>query len=130
MSISALAQNEPLAIADSLNYKQKLFSHSSYRFVSVTPNTYGNSVALGASQIQSTILLPTEVFNWYHSYLLYTVKIPAAGEGTFIWYAMQALKEISQIQFYVSDNVYMVDVSQLQNYLDVVLKKKCHKKTS
>ena len=71
---------------------------------------------------QSTFF-PPEVFNLSQSYLLYSVNIPANSAGTYTWVAQQALKEISHIQFYSGSNQWIVDVDNLQNYLDIVLKK-------
>jgi len=79
--------------SDQINYEQKMFSHPSYRFEPQFPNTFGQPINLGASQTPSVINLPPEVFNLAQSYLLYTVTLPAGA--AYIWYALQALKEIS-----------------------------------
>ena len=63
------------------------------------------------------------MFNFSHSYLNYTVNLPARGLTNYTWIAQNALREISHIQFYAGSNMYIVDVDNLQNYLDIILKK-------
>ena len=43
--------------------------------------------------------------------------------GQYIWYAKQMLAEISHIQFYSGSNQWIADVDNLQNYMDIVVKK-------
>ena len=100
-----------------------MFSHPSYKFEPQFSNTYGQAIVLGASQVPVTINVPPEVFNLAQSYILYSVNIPANSAGTYTWVAQQALKEISHIQFYSGSNQWIVDLDNLQNYLDIVLKK-------
>ena len=54
--------------------------------------------------------------------MLYTATLPGSANN-YIWIAQQALKEISHIQFYAGSNMYIVDIDNLQNYLDIVIKK-------
>lgn len=109
--------------SDQINYKQKLFSHPSYRFEPQYPNTFGQNIVLGASQVPIVINMPPEVFNLSQSYLLYNVYLPQGQANTYTWYALQALREISHIQFYAGSNIWIVDLDNLQNYLDILLKK-------
>ena len=109
--------------SDQINYHQKMFSHPSYKFEPQFSNTFGQPLVLGSSQTPSTINIPPEVFNLSQSFLLYSVNIPANSLGTYTWYAAQALKEISHIQFYSGSNMWMADIDNLQNYLDITLKK-------
>ena len=109
--------------SDQINYKQKLFSHPSYRFEPQYPNTFGQNIVLGASQVPIVINMPPEVFNLSESYLLYNVYLPQGQANTYTWYALQALREISHIQFYAGSNMWIVDLDNLQNYLDILLKK-------
>jgi len=80
---------------------------------------------VGASQSPITINIPPTVFNLSESYLMYSVNIPATvGAATpYIWYALQALREVSHIQYYTGSNNYISDIDNLQNYLDITLKK-------
>lgn len=112
----------PVVSADQILYDQKIFSHPSYVFEPQFPNTFGQTISLGTSQTPVTINIPPVVFNLSQSYLNFTVTLPAVA-GTYTWYAQQALKEISHIQFYAGSNMFIADVDNLQNYLDVVLKK-------
>src|SRR4051812_38704945 len=118
-SPEAIGSAGSVVTSDQINYQQKMFSHPSYRFEPQYPNTFGQSISLGASQTPVTINIPPEVFNLAQSMLLYTVTLPAGA--AYIWYALQALKEISHIQFYSGSNMWIVDLDNLQNYLDVVL---------
>lgn len=75
------------------------------------------------SQTPVTINIPPEVFNLSQTSLNYTVTLPTGGALNYIWYALQALKEISHIQFYAGNSMWIVDLDNLQNYLDILLKK-------
>ena len=78
-SLSAIGESGAVVSADSINYEQKLFSHPSYRFEIQFPNTFGQAISLTTSQTPVTINIPPQVFNWSHSYLNYTVNLPAGG---------------------------------------------------
>lgn len=123
-SQSAIAEGRAVVTSDQINYEQKMFSHPSYRFEPQFSNTFGQPIVLSSgSQIPVTINIPPEVFNLAQSYLLYSVNIPANVYADYTWYAQNALKEISHIQFYAGSNMWIVDLDNLQNYLDIVLKK-------
>ncbi len=123
-SQSAIAEGGSVVTADQINYQQKMFSHPSYRFEPQFSNTFGAPINLSsASQIPVTINLPPEVFNLAQSYLTYSVNLPAIDATHAIWTARQALKEISHIQFYTGSGMWIVDLDNLQNYLDITLKK-------
>ena len=79
---------------------------------------------MSTSQTPITINIPPEVFNLAQSYLNYTTYLPQGSvANSYTWYALQALREISHIQFYSGSNMWIVDIDNLQNYLDIVLKK-------
>lgn len=122
-SQSAIAEGGSVVTADQINYQQKMFSHPSYRFEPQFPNTFGQTISLGASQTPVTINVPPEVFNLAQSYINYSVTLPTGGATNYIWLALQALREISHIQFYSGSNMWIVDLDNLQNYLDILLKK-------
>ncbi len=124
-SQSAIAEGESsgYATSDQINYKQRPFSHPSYVFAPQFSNQFGAPVVLTSSQTPVTITLPPEVFNLAESVLQYSVNLPAPAAGQYIWYAAQALKEISHLQYYSGSNMWMADIDNLQNYLDIVLKK-------
>jgi len=123
MSQSVNADSGAVVTASQIDYKQSMYSHPSYRFEPQFSNTFGQTISLGSSQTPVTINIPPEVFNLAQSYLLYSVNIPAGAAGTYTWYAQQALKEVSHIQFYSGSNMWIVDLDNLQNYLDITLKK-------
>ena len=122
-SQSAIAEGGVVVTADQINYQQKMFSHPSYVHNPIYSNTFGQTIILGSSETQATLNIPPQVFNLAQSYLLYSVNIPPNSNGTYIWYALQALREISHIQFYASNGQWIVDLDQVQNYLDIILKK-------
>ena len=123
-SQSAIAQSGSVVTADQINYQQKMFSHPDYKFELQQPNTYGQDIVLGVSQTPVTINIPPNVFNLSQSQLLFSVVIPASvATNTYTWYANQALSAISHIQFYAGSNQYIADIDNLQNYLDIVIKK-------
>ena len=102
---------------------EAMSSHPSYRFEPQFPNTFGQNIVLGSSQTPVTINIPPEVFNLAQSYLDYTVYLPQGQALTWTWLSQNALKEISHIQFYSGSNMWIVDLDNLQNYLDIVFKK-------
>lgn len=122
-SQSAIAEGSSVVTADQINYQQKMFSHPSYRFEPQYPNTFGQPIILGASQTPVTINIPPEVFNWAQTDLLMTLNIPINVNGTYTWYALNALTMISHLQFYAGANMFIVDLDNLQNYLDIIIKK-------
>src|SRR4051812_44588533 len=122
-SESAIAEGNNVVTADQINYQQKMFSHQNYKFEPQFPNTFGQNIILGVSQVPVTINIPPEVFNLGQSYLNYTTYIPQGLANTYTWYALQALREISHIQFYSGNSMWIADIDNLQNYLDIVLKK-------
>ena len=110
--------------ADQVNYQQKTYSHPSYKFEPQFPNTFGQKISLNTSQIPVTISIPPEVFNLAESYLSYDVTLPGVPTNNIrIWHALQGLCEISHIQFYSGSNQWIADVDNLQNYLDIVIKR-------
>lgn len=120
-SPEAIASGGSVVTADSINYEQKMYSHPSYRFEPQFPNTFGQTISLGSSQTPSTINIPPEVFNWYYSNLLYSVTLPTGA--AYLWVALQAMREISHIQFYSGSNMWIADIDNLQNYCDILIKK-------
>ena len=122
-SESAIAEGSSVVTSDQISYQQKTFSHPSYRFSPQFSNIFGQPVVLGTSQTPVTVNIPPEVFNLAQSSLLYSVNIPPNFDGSYVCYAQQTLKEISHIQFYSGSNMWIVDVDNLQNHLDIVLKK-------
>src|SRR5690606_29291812 len=95
----------------------------SYKFEPQYPNTFGQTIAITTSQTPVTINIPPVVFNLSQSFLNYTVTLPDVN-GSYIWYALQALKEVSHIQFFPgSSGQWIADLDNLQNYLDILLKK-------
>ncbi len=123
-SQSAIATGGSVVSADQITYEQKMFSHPSYKFEPQFPNTFGQAITLGSSQIPVTINIPPEVLNLAQSYLQYTVYLPQGSvANSYVWYALQALREISHIQYYSGSGMWIADIDNLQNYLDIVLKK-------
>src|SRR4051794_26944527 len=102
MSLPVNSDSGSIVSASQVDYKQSLYSHPSYKFEPQYSNTYGQPIVLGASTVPVTINLPPEVFNLSQSYFLYSVNLPLVANN-YIWYAQQALKEISQIQFYTQN---------------------------
>lgn len=120
-SPEAIAQGGSVVTADQINYEQKMFSHPSYKYEPQFPNTFGQTISLGSSQTPVTINIPPEVFNLSQTQMLYSVTLPAGA--AYIWYALQALKEISHIQLFCSSGQFICDLDHLQNYLDITIKK-------
>ena len=74
----------PVESSESIDYKQRMYSHSEYKLTPVYPNNFGVAIALNNGQSQSTINVPPDVFNLSKSFLKYTVTLPAAADNTWI----------------------------------------------
>ena len=70
-SQSAIGQGGDVVTSDSLNYKQRLFSHPDYKFEPQNSNTYDQPISLGANITPVVINIPNVVHNWAHINLLY-----------------------------------------------------------
>lgn len=123
MSHSSNTGGDPVVKAPQIEYKQYVYNHPSYRMDPQYPNTFGQPIVVNSSQSPVTINLPSECYNLSQSYLEYQVNIPAGLAGTYTWTHAQALKEISHIQLYGGNGQFICDCDNLQNYLDIVLKK-------
>lgn len=123
-SPQSIAEGSDVVTSDQLNYQQKLFSHPSYQLTPQFPNTFGQTISLGAGQSPVTINVPPEVFNLSESYLSFTVQLPLVALN-YIWTFADTLSEIAHIQFYPGSNNYLVDIDNLQNYQKIVMKKEC-----
>ena len=123
-SQSAIGQGADVVTSDSLNYKQRLFSHPDYKFEPQNSNTYGQPISLGANITPVVINIPNVVHNWAHTNLLFQVEIPPSAAGNpFTWVYQQCLSAVSQIQHYAGSGQMIADINNLQNYLDIVVKK-------
>lgn len=65
--------SEEVVTASQIDYKQKMFSHPSYKYEPQFPNTFGQPITLGTSQTPVTINIPLEVFNLSDSILSYNI---------------------------------------------------------
>lgn len=120
--MSSSDQSGSVVTADQINYQQKMYSHPSYKFEPMYPNTFGQTISLNSSQTPVTIQVSPEVLNPGEFVLMYTVTLPAVANN-YIWVAQQAFREISHLQYYSGSNMYMADVDNLQNYADITIKK-------
>ena len=87
-SQSAIGQGADVVTSDSLNYKQRLFSHPDYKFEPQNSNNFGQPISLGAN---ITPVIPNVVHNWAHTNLLFQVEIPPSAAGNpFTWVYQQS----------------------------------------
>lgn len=125
-SQSAIADsNNGVVSSDCISYRQNLFSHPNYKYVPVYPNTFGAAINLGAASLPSiTMNLPVDVLNFSPSVLNFTLNLPAAGAGNYIWYHLQPMYgSVMHAQVYAGSNQYMLDIDNLPNYLDISVKR-------
>ncbi len=121
-SQAAIAEGSTVVIADQLDYVQKHFAHPTYKYNPQFSNTSGQPINLGQSSMTPvTINIPPEVFNMGQAFLNYTVTLPGV-QDRYIWLHEQMFREISQIQYYAGSSMYIVDIPNLQNYADIVIK--------
>ena len=123
-SSEAIAESRNGVVSsDCISYSQSLFSHPIYKLVPAFPNNFGAPINLGTSQIPVVVNISPEVINLNHFLMNFTVNLPAGAGATYTWYHQQALSCISHIQFYTSNQQWVVDLDQVQNYLDIVIKR-------
>ncbi len=120
---SDIAEGGLMVNASQTNIEQKVFNSSSYVYNQLQPNTYGQALVINNSNTQTTINIPSEVFDLGASYLEYTVNIPAPTAGYYIWTYADTFAEIQHIQYFSSSNQLMIDLDYISNYLKVVSKK-------
>jgi hypothetical protein len=120
-SQSAIAEGQGYVVSEELDFAQKAYSHSTFKYNPQFPNNFGADIVLGTSQTPIVINIPPECYNMGNAYLTYNVTLPA--NGSYIWYHRQALREISHIQWYAGNSMYIVDIDQLQNYIDITIKR-------
>jgi hypothetical protein len=124
---SNIAEGNTIVVSENVEYRQKLFTTPSYKYNAQFSNTFGQPINLGVSSTPVTINLPPDVFNLGGAYLDYTVTLPAPatppGENRYIWIHSQFAREIGHLQYYGGNGQYIVDIDNLQNYLDITVKK-------
>lgn len=110
------------ADAKQIDYSaQKIYRHPSYRYMPQYPNTFGQAISLGSSQVASTVNLPPEVFNLAESYLVFTLNLPAVA-NRYIWYPADVIAPLGHIQHYCSTNQYIVDLDNANKYMKAIKK--------
>lgn len=118
-----IAEGSSIVSSKQIDYQQKVFSHPSYVHRMIAPNTNGQTISLNSSQTPVTFTIPPEVFNLSQSYLSFQISLPAVA-ANYTWiYADVFASCISHIQHYCSNNGYIVDIDNLQNYMKIVDKK-------
>ncbi len=120
-SESSIAEGSNIVTADELNFQQKSFSHSSTRYNAQFPNTFGQAINLNQSTTPVTINIGPNVMNLGEAILNYQLNLPAAA--AYIWYHRQALPGVSHIQYYANNSMYIVDLDNVSNYCDIMIKK-------
>src|SRR5690606_32708457 len=101
--MTSIVESGTVVTADQINYSQSMFSHPSYKFEPQYPKTFGQTIAITTSQTPVNISIPPVVFILSQSFLNSSVTLPEVN-AAYIWYALQALKEMSHIQFYAGSN--------------------------
>ncbi len=119
-----------MVIASQIDYEQKAFSHGELVYTPQYPNNYGVPTLIGnGSATNVTIILPPEVYNLSQSYLNGVLTIPSPTTGQYVWtYGGVGFGLIQSIQFYGSSNQLLVDIDNVQNYLNIVGKKEMSQK--
>jgi hypothetical protein len=113
-----------LITSSQIGYGQAGLENVSYKFVQVPPQNFGANISLNASQQPVTFNLPVDVWNFSESYLSFTINL-ALVANQYIWTREDVWSgAISHIQFYCdSTSTPIVDLDNLQNYCQIVLKK-------
>lgn len=115
-------KHDGVVSSSQMDYSQGAYSHPSYVYETQFPSTFGQTIALNASQTPVVINLPPVVFNLAQSYLFFQITLTAVALNT-IWTYEDTLTAISHIQHYASSNQYICDLDNLQNYLKIMMKK-------
>ena len=122
-SQSEIAEGGSIVRASQLDNSQKLFDASSIVYNQLQPNTYGQAIVINNSNAQTTINVPSEVFNIGDSVISGSISIPAPTAGNYIWYYADQAAEIQHIQYFSQSNQMICDLDYMGNYYHVVNKK-------
>lgn len=120
---SQVAKSDGMVVqAKSIDFStQKMFRHPSYRYMPQYPNTFGQPIVIGSSQMPSTINLPPEVFNLSESYLIFTLNLPAVA-NRYIWWYADVIGCLGQLQHYCNTNQYQVNIDNVNKYMKAIKK--------
>lgn len=128
-SIPNTSESSPPVIPSySIDYSQKALKHGTLQYQQVFSNQYGSPININTGNTITVFNLPTEVFNLSESILMYTVQLPAPTTGHYIWTYEDTIGEIQHIQFYGSNNQFICDIDNFQNYYKVVVKRETGQK--
>lgn len=107
----------------SINYSQYVYDRPQYKFQQVMPNQFGSPINVNSSLNQVTFNLPVNVMNLSRSYIMGTLSLPATAARHNWIFRDIPFREFQHIQLYASNQNYLVDLDNVQNYMKIMAKK-------
>jgi hypothetical protein len=105
-----------------LKVKQDAYVGSHLDYEVQPPQNNGQPIAVNTSRTPAIIQMPADVWNPYHSYVPFRLTVPGQA-NRYIWYRSDVWSGcISQIQYYTANTQNIIDIDNLQNYLQNALK--------
>lgn len=113
-------------VTNELDYKDLDVSHGTYQMVKMTPINANNSQSLISGSGGNEILfeIPEGVYNYGRSYLRMDLSIADQGALKFNWARAVGTPMIRQMQVYDRNNTKLMDIQDLNKYMDMVVKYK------
>lgn len=118
-----MAEAVNASLAPNIDYAQTPFRSGVLQFQTVQSNQFGSPINLNTSQIPVVFNLPTEVMNLAESVLAFTVNISAPTVNNYIWTYADVIGEISHIQLYGTNNMFIADLDNLNKYSKFVIQR-------
>ena len=103
---------------EQLSYNQTAIVSPKYKYVTVAPNTFGQTITLTNSTQNVKFLVQAEPYNWCRSMLQGTLVIPAQGANNYGWFfADVCFGLISYIFAYTANGQRFVDLNDAHLWL-------------
>ena len=107
-------------VSDQLRYRPKVYSHPKYRYTRLFPQSGFNSLT-ASSGTELIFQLPVKVMNLAESHLRFTVTpVVPIGAGNVIVAHKTPLSAIRQIQVISSSGAYLLDLYNVNRYLNTI----------
>lgn len=112
-------------LANEINYNSFAMEHGTYmhmRMIRQVGTQTENNITTNAPE--AVFEMPPRVYNLSRSYLYYTVtpNAPGGGGGRMNYVFNDTCAEIRQVQVYTRNNLLLVDINNVNNYVQSVLR--------
>lgn len=119
-----MTSSSVLLKSDSLNFKVGTVIHPTYQYTKQYPQESLGTYSVQATQGPTTTfqLIPN-VMNLSKCFLVFTLQVPAQGGGNYTWMNVNGLKQISRITVQPQGGPILMDVNDVDHYLDIIARK-------